>query len=79
MKIRQNCSVKTWAFLKLGAKPMAGSGKVIQFLVWILKLKSQVPELTSHRKNLLIKGAFLQHVFIKVFRHLTLNLNCRLL
>ena len=45
---------------------MAGIGKEIQFLVWILKPKNLVPEHSNHRENLLIKGAFLQHFYIKV-------------
>ena len=40
---------------------MAGIVKEIQFLVWILKLKSLVPKHSNHRENLLIKGAFLQY------------------
>ena len=43
---------------------MAGIGKEIQFLVWILKLKSLVPEHSNHRENLLIKGAFLQYFLL---------------
>ena len=45
---------------------MAGIVKEIQFLVWILKLKSLVPKHSNPRENLLIKGAFLQHFYIKV-------------
>ena len=40
---------------------MAGTEKKIQFLAWILKLKSLVRKHSNHRENLLIKGAFLQH------------------
>ena len=42
---------------------MAGIGKEILFLIWILKLKSLVPEHSNHRENLLIKGVFLQLFF----------------
>ena len=56
---------------------MAEIGKEIQLIVWILKLKSLVPELSNHRKNLLIKGAFLQHFYIKGISRTFQKIQCK--